>query len=229
MSLTEPDLWIAHIRLLSKIHVPGDSVYLPAYTVYATGPVPAEAKVAFLQEPRVQQVSQTRKLTARLPPSSFRYKGQFCRRRRFHLSVWPSPPHPFASYCQPLRVSTRPHRALPRLHLYYGLVRLPYRHTPSLPLQLVGSFRGERHGSPKFRCVPSDVLPWTQTPARHGTLAHSACRDTGFQEMEPLALCEDGNFGARYLHLRYGRPSPSLRLRMVRCLPIRGVPFWPGG
>ena len=27
MPLTEPDLWISHIRLFSKTHVTGDSVY----------------------------------------------------------------------------------------------------------------------------------------------------------------------------------------------------------
>jgi hypothetical protein len=29
----------------------------------------------------------------------------------------------------------------------------------------------------------------------------------GFQTMKPLAQCDDDNYGAQYLHLRYGRSS----------------------
>ena len=29
----------------------------------------------------------------------------------------------------------------------------------------------------------------------------------GFQAMKPLAQCDDEHYGARYLHLRYGRSS----------------------
>jgi len=29
----------------------------------------------------------------------------------------------------------------------------------------------------------------------------------GFQDMKPLAQCDDENYGAQYLHLRYGRSS----------------------
>ncbi len=39
------------------------------------------------------------------------------------------------------------------------------------------------------------------------TLAINACSDTGFQKMKPLALCDVDNYGAQYLHLRYGRQS----------------------
>ena len=38
------------------------------------------------------------------------------------------------------RLALGTHRALPRLRLYYGLVRLPYRHTSALPLQLGEGF-----------------------------------------------------------------------------------------
>ena len=43
-----------------------------------------------------------------------------------------------------------------------------------------------------------------------GTARHThpdACHAAGFQAMKPLALCNDENFGAQYLHLRYGRSS----------------------
>jgi hypothetical protein len=55
-----------------------------------------------------------------------------------------------------------PRRTLPRLLLYYELVRLPCRHTSALPfVSLLEASFGERHGSPKFRCKPLDDLPWT--------------------------------------------------------------------
>ena len=95
---------------------------------------------------------------------------------------------PLRSTANPFEWTPCPHRALPRLLLYYELVRLPYRHTSALPLRLVGGFRWERHGSPKFRCEPFDYLPRTQTPARRYTLTIIACSATGFQEMKPLAL-----------------------------------------
>jgi hypothetical protein len=120
----------------------------------------------------------------------------------------------FSSLCvlllTPSSVFIYTHRALPRLLLYYELVRLPYRHTSALPLQLVGSLFGERYGSPKFRRNPLDHLPWTQTPTRHCILTISVYSSTGFEEMKPLALCNKGNFGAQYLHLRYGRLSAIL-------------------
>jgi len=37
----------------------------------------------------------------------------------------------------------------------------------------------------------------------HRNARHAA----GFQTMKPLALCNKENFGAQYLHLRYGRSS----------------------
>ena len=37
----------------------------------------------------------------------------------------------------------------------------------------------------------------------HRIARHAA----GFQTMKPLALCNKENFGAQYLHLRYGRSS----------------------
>ena len=43
-----------------------------------------------------------------------------------------------------------------------------------------------------------------------GTSQHThriAYHAAGFQDMKPLALCNDENFGAQYLHLRYGRSS----------------------
>ena len=43
-----------------------------------------------------------------------------------------------------------------------------------------------------------------------GTPRHAhqtACRDAGFQEVEPLAQCDENDFEAQYLHLRYGRSS----------------------
>ena len=106
--------------------------------------------------------------------------------------------------------------------------------TPMPPYVLLASsacrtLARERHGAPKFRHAPFDDLPRTQTPARRHTLANCARADTGFQEMKPLPLCDVEHFGARYLHLRCGRSSPFLRLRMIRCLLIRGVPFRPGG
>ena len=37
----------------------------------------------------------------------------------------------------------------------------------------------------------------------HPDARHAA----GFQTMKPLAQCDDDNYGAQYLHLRYGRSS----------------------
>ena len=52
------------------------SIFLPAYAINATGSIPVETKVTFLQEPFVQQMSQTHKLKFRVPASPFRYEGQ---------------------------------------------------------------------------------------------------------------------------------------------------------
>ena len=40
---------------------------------------------------------------------------------------------PLRFTANPFEWTCRPHRALPRLRLYYELVRLPYRHTSALP------------------------------------------------------------------------------------------------
>ena len=49
-------------------------------------------------------------------------------------------------------------------------------------------------------------------------LAFSACSSTGFQVMNPLAQCDIFNFGAQYLHLRYGR-LPAIPLASHNSLP----------
>jgi hypothetical protein len=84
-------------------------------------------------------------------------------------------------------VSPCSHRALPRLPLYYELVRLPLRHTPALPLRLVGGSLPVRTGSPKSLGSLFDDLPWSQTPVRVHTLTFCACFVAGFQYMNTLA------------------------------------------
>jgi hypothetical protein len=63
----------------------------------------------------------------------------------------------------------------------------------------------ERHGSPKFRCKPLNDLPWTQTPARRDALTNPHAAMLASRENNPWPSCDDGYFGAQYLHLRYGR------------------------
>ncbi|NIA07846.1 MAG: hypothetical protein GWP14_09495 [Actinobacteria bacterium] len=58
----------------------------------------------------------------------------------------------------------------------------------------------------------SDVNSWIACHGlrpRHAadTLTTNACSGTGFQNMKPLALCDVDNYGAQYLHFRYGRQS----------------------
>src|SRR4030042_5105931 len=82
------------------------------------------------------------------------------------------------------------HRALPRLHLYYELVRLPKRHTASLLFFgfLAASFRSDS-------VLPSSDID--DSFARHGlrprhveyALTFNVHTDTGFRVMNPLALC----------------------------------------
>ena len=114
---------------------------------------------------------------------------------------------PQRSTANPFEWTPCPRRTLLRLLLYYELVRLPCRHTSSLPLRLVGSFVWERHGSPKFRCKPLDDLPWTQTPARRDALTNPRVAVLASRENNLWPICDDENLGAQYLHLRYGRPS----------------------
>ncbi len=52
----------------------------------------------------------------------------------------------------------------------------------------------ERYGSPKFRPKQFIRPPRPETPTRRATLALSEPHDTGFQEMKPLALCNNGKF-----------------------------------
>jgi len=117
MPLTEPDLWISHIRLFSKTH---ETDHNGRFNIRA---------LSALGSPYLRTANTSSSLCVLLlTPSSV----------------------PFGT-----------RRALPRLRLYYELVRLPYRHTSALPLQLVGSFLSERYGSPKFRCEQLDYLPRT--------------------------------------------------------------------
>lgn len=61
--------------------------------------------------------------------------------------------------------------------------------------------------------MDSDPGTWRHTHQR-------ACRLTGFQDMKPLALCDDEHFGAQHLHLRYGRQS-AIPLASSGSLPPR--------
>ena len=121
-----------------------------------------------------------------------------------------------------------PQRALTRLLPYYGAVRLPHRHTAFSLLQLVSSFSR----AARLSQVPTHTVRLPATDLDPGTTRQTHLRvrhATGFQEMKPLALCDVEYFGAQYLHLRCGRHSPSLWLRVARCLPTRIVLFRPGG
>ena len=65
----------------------------------------------------------------------------------------------------------------------------------------------------------------------HGTACRTrphARHAAGFQDMKPLAQCDDDNFGAQYLHLRYGRSS-AIPLASRDSLPPHAqssVPAW---
>ena len=93
----------------------------------------------------------------------------------------------------------------------------------------------ERHGSPKFRCKPLNDLPWTQTPARRDalTIPHAAILASRENNLWPS--CDDGYFGAQYLHLRYGRSfaiplasRDSLPPHVQSSVQARSVNLWPG-
>ena len=93
-------------------------------------------------------------------------------------------------------------------------------HAAILPPHLfgfVGSFDWERHGSPKFRCKPLNDLPWTQTPARRDTLTMTRVTILASRANNLWPFCDDGYFGAQYLHLRYGRP---FAIRMASCTTL---------
>ena len=86
-------------------------------------PVLAQAVVAFLHEPFIQQMSQARKPKLRVLSSPLRYEGQFCQRDVVHFGVWHTLTHPSTFYCQALRVSRArgTQWALPHLHLYWSV------------------------------------------------------------------------------------------------------------
>ena len=110
--------------------------------------------------------------TARQGPSRLVTIPEHSSVQASHLRVWATRSPLCTTGRRPLRVGPAravPHRALPRLRLYYEPVRRPYLPDPALPLQLVGV--DKRYGPPKFRCHPLDSPPWPATPARRRRLA----------------------------------------------------------
>ena len=137
---------------------------------------------------------------------------------------------PQRSTANPFEWTPCPRRALPRLLLYYELVRLPCRHTSSSPfLGLLEASFWERHGSPTFRCKPLDDLLWTQTPACRDTLTmtHAAMLASRENNLWPNATTKISGLNT-FTCVMADHP-PSLWLHVIRYLLTCKVLFRPGG
>ena len=137
---------------------------------------------------------------------------------------------PLRSTANPFEWAYGPRRALPRLLLYYELVRLPCRHTSASPLRLRWKLP-LRNG---MALPSSDANRWMTCHGlrpRPGS-AHSPCRIQrcwlpGNETLGPAATINISGLNT-FTCVMADHP-PSLWLRVIRYLLTCKVLFWPGG
>ena len=137
---------------------------------------------------------------------------------------------PLRFTANPFEWTCRPHRALPRLHLYYELVRTPYRHTSASPfLSLLEASIGSGTVLPS-----SDVNRWVTChglrPRPGSTHSPNRMPRCWLPDHETLGPAATMNItGLNTFTCVVADHPPSLWLHAVRYLPACKVLFWPGG
>lgn len=123
-----------------------------------------------------------------------------------------------------------PRRALPRLRLYYELVRLPCRRTSALPfLSLLEASVGSSMALPSSnadRWMTCHGLRPRPGPA-HSPWRVQCCWLPEHETLGPAATMKITGLNT-FTCVMADHP-PSLWLHTVRYLPMRKVLFWPGG
>jgi hypothetical protein len=173
--------------------------------------------------PALQQNSRAKR-------GSVRCKGGCWRRAILGSASVTRPLIPLRSTANPFEWAHGPHRALPRLRLYYELVRLPYRHTSALPfVSLLEASRRSGTALPS-----SDANRWITchglrprpdtTPSPNRV---PCCWLPGHETLGPAATMNIT--GLDTFTCVVADNPPSLWLHVIRYLLTRKALFWPGG
>ena len=137
---------------------------------------------------------------------------------------------PLRSTANPFEWACGPRWALPQLHLYYELVRLPCHHTSALPF--VGLLEASRRSG--MALPSSDANRWLtchglrpRPGATHSPYRVSRCWLPGHETLGPAAMMTIS--GLHTFTCVVADNPPSLWLRVIRYLLTCKVLFWPGG